>query len=96
MILARCGWYSDEKIHRLELARAGRLVDNDLQALNLAEEEVTGEQVHTRRIDRCLEHSVTRPIEADELPPDAPMYRARVDARARRRAVDGGHLELSP
>ena len=88
--------YLREQIHRLEFARAGRLVDDDLQALDLAEEEVAGEHVHTRRIDRCLEHSVTRPIEADELPPDAPMHRARVNARSRRRAVDGGHLELSP
>src|SRR5688572_831942 len=86
----------NEQRHRLEFPRTGRLVDDDLQPLDLAEKELARQKVDTRGVDCRLEHRVACTIEADELPPDLAMHGPGVDSRSRRRAVDRGHLELAP
>ena len=41
----------NEQRHRLEFPRTGRLVDDDLQPLDLAEKELARQKVDTRRVD---------------------------------------------
>ena len=50
--------------------------------------KIARKQVQPRRVDRGFEHGVARAVEADELAAHALVHHGRLDARARRRAVD--------
>src|SRR5690242_8912367 len=85
-----------EERHGFVLAGTGRLVDDHLQPLEVAEYLGGGEQMRAGRKNGGFEDGVSRPVEAEELALGAVMHNAGLDARARRCGIDGDDVELAP